>query len=187
MLPICTARLAQYRLSHCKSNKPLLSHKLKCSILPHRWVLGYNSSWRWPNFPSWWFDEICSRRVVGGKIPETKPSGSSNVLFPPWMNPRKGNEGSSIHGGDSRRSKILKLPTPKVLKARCSLDTKGVVKLLQRAMVLPKKVLLRARSFVSPFVWGGTEQGNTFPREIQSLHIFFGLPSAFFSWFLRNG
>ena len=88
---------------------------------------------------------------------------------------------------------MLKLPTPKVLKARCSLDPKGVVKLLQRAMVLPKKdtntkgQILRARSFVSPFVWGGTEQGNTFPREIQSLHIFFGLPSAFFSWFLRKG
>jgi len=70
---------------------------------------------------------------------------------------------------------MLKLPTPKVLKARCSLDTKGVVKLLQRAMVLPKKdtntkgQILRARSFVSPFVWGGTEQGNPINSEKPSV------------------
>ncbi len=77
MLPICTARLARDRLSYCKSNKPLLSHKCKGSILPHIWVLGITQAE--PNLPSWWFDEICSRRFVGGRF--QRLTDSSNIPF----------------------------------------------------------------------------------------------------------
>ena len=137
MLPICRARLAQYRLSHCKSNKPLLSHKLKCSILP-QWVLRITRAEDGQISQVGDLMKFVQEELFGGRFQRLSQAINPTSFSHPGST-RKGHEGPSIHGGDSRRSKILKLPTPKVLKARCSLDTKGVAKLLQRAMVLPKK------------------------------------------------